>query len=68
LIKKSVHDLREKIIIEQGMQALCKRTPICMDFEKESTKDLTNHGFDKTIATCWVLEGLIMYLKEPAMI
>jgi len=39
-----------------------------MDFEKESTKDLTNHGFDKTIATCWVLEGLIMYLKEPAMI
>ena len=66
--QQSVYDLREKIITEQGMQPFCKRNPISMNFEKESTKDLPNHGFDNTIATCWILEGLIMYLKEPAMV
>merc|ERR1712232_171231 len=35
-----------------------------MDFSKESTKDLPNHGFDKSVPTCWILEGLIMYLKS----
>lgn len=38
-----------------------------MDFGKESTKDLPNHGFDKTVVTGWLLEGLIMYLDEASV-
>jgi len=43
---------------------ICKREVISMDFTKESTKDLPNHGFDKEMPTCWILEGLVMYLKK----
>ena len=35
-----------------------------MDFSKESTKDLPTHGYDSSLPTCWILEGLVMYLKQ----
>lgn len=38
-----------------------------MDFNKESVKDLPKHGVDQSIPTCWILEGLIMYL-EPTVV
>ena len=34
-----------------------------MDFSKESTKDLPTHGFNHALPTCWILEGLVMYLQ-----
>ena len=38
-----------------------------MDFSKETVKDLPSHGVSflggETV-TCWLLEGLIMYLKK----
>lgn len=44
----------------------CKRNIVSMDFKKESTADLPSKGsdFDKSLPTCWILEGLIMYLGE----
>ena len=39
-----------------------------MDFMKESTKDLPNHGYDASLPTCWILEGLVMYMKKPEII
>ena len=43
----------------------CKRSVISMDFKKESVKDLPTKGteFDPAKPTCWILEGLVMYLS-----
>ena len=38
-----------------------------MDFSKESTKDLPNHSYDASLPTCWILEGLVMYLTKDAV-
>lgn len=49
-------------------KALCPRKAISMDFSKESIADLPErHKYPSitTCATCWILEGLIMYLKRP---
>jgi len=35
-----------------------------MDFNKESAKDLPTHGYDSSVPTCWILEGLVMYLQK----
>lgn len=49
-------------------EELCLRKPIAMDFAKESISNLpSKHDYDSTIPTCWILEGLIMYLTRPAV-
>ena len=42
----------------------CKRNIVSMDFKKETIADLPSKGsdFDKEKQTCWILEGLVMYL------
>ena len=30
-------------------------------------KDLPNHGFESSLSTCWILEGLIMYHTESLL-
>ena len=43
----------------------CTRNIVSMDFKKETIADLPSKGsdFDKEQPTCWILEGLIMYLS-----
>jgi methyltransferase (TIGR00027 family) len=48
-------------------ELMCPRKTISLDFSLESLKDLTSHGYDPSTPTCWILEGLIMYLKRPAV-
>ena len=66
---KTVNDKKSKILEDlqaKGllMKPMCERKIISIDFSKESTKDLPKHGFDQEIPTCWILEGLVMYLKK----
>ena len=44
----------------------CKRAIISMDFKKESTADVPSKGsgFNPSEPTCWILEGLVMYLEK----
>lgn len=61
-MKKKIYD---QLTAQKKLPApMCKRDVISMDFSKESTKDLVKHGFNQTIPTCWILEGLVMYLKK----
>ena len=39
-----------------------------MDFLKESTKDMPKHGYDASLPTCWILEGLVNYLTQPEVL
>ena len=38
-----------------------------MDFSKETVKDLPTHGYDKSVPTFWLLEGLVMYLTPEVI-
>ena len=50
------------------LSTICKhRAVVSMDFSKESVKDLPKDkeaGFDPLSPTCWILEGLVMYLTR----
>ena len=62
---KELNDWKTKKLNEVEAKSFCERQVISMDFSKESTKDMPTHGFDPSLPTCWILEGLVMYLKEP---
>ncbi|CAB9502468.1 Putative S-adenosyl-L-methionine-dependent methyltransferase [Seminavis robusta] len=55
-----LNGLDEKELVKPKCTYKC----ISMDFNKESVADLPKHGFDSKIPTCWILEGLIMYLPR----
>lgn len=57
--EKTYAELQEK---GQLNEPFCPRHVVTMNFMKESTKDLPQHGVDQKVKTCWVLEGLVMYL------
>lgn len=59
---EAINTFKTKKLEELGAEAFCPRQVISQDFSKESTKDLPKHGFDASLPTCWILEGLVMYL------
>lgn len=67
---QSVNDSKSKVFEDLKAKGefkdepFCERKVISMDFSKESTKDLPTHGFSQEVPTCWILEGLIMYLTK----
>eukprot|EP00127_Corallochytrium_limacisporum_P002059 Clim_evm47s99 gene=Clim_evmTU47s99 len=44
---------------------LCTRQVINMEFGKERVNDLIKHGYDTSLPTMHILEGLVMYMKKP---
>eukprot|EP00580_Thalassiosira_gravida_P000386 CAMPEP_0201617500 /NCGR_PEP_ID=MMETSP0492-20130828/36526_1 /ASSEMBLY_ACC=CAM_ASM_000837 /TAXON_ID=420259 /ORGANISM="Thalassiosira gravida, Strain GMp14c1" /LENGTH=313 /DNA_ID=CAMNT_0048085783 /DNA_START=64 /DNA_END=1005 /DNA_ORIENTATION=+ len=66
----SVMNYKQKILDslqEKGElpETFCERKVITMDFSKESIAELpSSHGYQSTFPSCWILEGLIMYLKR----
>jgi methyltransferase (TIGR00027 family) len=67
----AVNEYKAKVLEEvkaaSGLpEQVCERLVVSMDFKKESTKDLPTHGV-KMMPTCWVLEGLVMYLDDDSV-
>ena len=60
-----VNNAKAKKLEELNEVPKCSRIVVSMDFSKESIKDLPNHGYQASLPTCWILEGLVMYLKKP---
>mmetsp|Transcript_57587 Transcript_57587/g.128426 ORF Transcript_57587/g.128426 Transcript_57587/m.128426 type:complete len:316 (+) Transcript_57587:71-1018(+) len=64
---KPLCDWKTQLLAKVDAAPLCRRHVISMNFAEESTKDLPTHGVDfsaDTTVTCWLLEGLVMYLKK----
>ena len=59
-----INNYKDKVFSDLNVKPLCERRAISLNFSKESVKDLPNHGFESSLSTCWILEGLIMYLKR----
>jgi len=62
---ETINTFKADKLKEVEEKSLCPRQVITMDFMTETIKDLPNHGYDKSLPTCWILEGLVMYLKKP---
>lgn len=68
----SVHTHREAVLetlarAKQLPLTKCPRRPVAMDFCKESLREQLmqkNNGWNTSIPTCWIVEGLIMYLSR----
>jgi methyltransferase (TIGR00027 family) len=69
----SIMNHKQKILEElkkekgdQVAQPLCQIKAIAMDFSKESITEILplKHDFQRSVPTCWILEGLIMYLQH----
>ena len=65
---KAVSDAKEKVLSKlecagQLSKPLCRRNVVTLDFAKQSVADLPSFGYNQLVATCWILEGLVMYLK-----
>ena len=66
---ESINTFKEKQLAKaENAVPLCPRQVITMDFMKESTKDMPNHGYDQTLPTFWLLEGLIMYMTRETVV
>eukprot|EP00501_MAST-03F_sp_TOSAG23-6_P001935 GSMAST32.ASY1.ANO1.2016.1 assembled CDS len=64
-----VNTPKEKILqeLESLPKLICPRRCISLNFETETIQDLPKYDFNSSIPTCWVLEGLIMYLEKDAV-
>jgi methyltransferase (TIGR00027 family) len=62
-----VNTFKERVFADLNARPLCERRAISLNFSKESVKDLPQHGFDSILPTCWILEGLIMYLAKETI-
>lgn len=63
----AVNEFKNKVFADLGVTPLCERQVISLDFSKESVKDLPRHGFNTELPSCWILEGLIMYLSKETI-
>lgn len=69
---KELNDYKQKVFEEvkakgELPEQVCERNVVSIDFSKESTKDVASHGYDSAVPTCWVLEGLVMYLQVDSV-
>eukprot|EP00587_Corethron_hystrix_P009126 CAMPEP_0113302336 /NCGR_PEP_ID=MMETSP0010_2-20120614/3186_1 /TAXON_ID=216773 ORGANISM="Corethron hystrix, Strain 308" /NCGR_SAMPLE_ID=MMETSP0010_2 /ASSEMBLY_ACC=CAM_ASM_000155 /LENGTH=296 /DNA_ID=CAMNT_0000156099 /DNA_START=16 /DNA_END=906 /DNA_ORIENTATION=- /assembly_acc=CAM_ASM_000155 len=65
-----VNDPKKRVLaeIETLPKLVCGgRRCISMNFATETIHDLPKHGFIASTPTCWLLEGLIMYLEAEAV-
>lgn len=60
---------KNDILAKKGMEPRCKRHTIATDLSHSSwAHELAKHeGFDKSLPSIWILEGLIYYLSPDAV-
>ncbi|MCK6597343.1 MAG: SAM-dependent methyltransferase [Bdellovibrionaceae bacterium] len=63
LDKKEVLEYKQKKLSHIPSQ--CRRLEIAVDLTDDWKSKLLQAGFNRSESTLWMVEGLIMYLKEP---
>jgi methyltransferase (TIGR00027 family) len=55
---------KEGVITQRGLEPRCDRAVIPVDLRDDWPAALEAHGFARTHASAWLLEGLLMYLAQ----
>lgn len=66
---RPINDFKNKVIQDletkdQLTTPFCDRRTVSIDFSQESVTGLLEQGFTAQTPTCWILEGIVMYLSE----
>lgn len=59
-----VLNFKDRVVAETGAIASCKRYVTPVDLRDDWTASLVDAGFDRSLPTAWLAEGLLMYLGE----
>jgi len=65
--RSSVHELKTRLLNQAGLTATCERRAVVADLASSDWLDaLGSQGWTSIAPTCWLAEGLLIYLKpEP---
>jgi methyltransferase (TIGR00027 family) len=61
-----VLEYKESVLSEHGVQATATRREVAIDLRHDWPKALRETGFDASMPTAWLAEGLLMYLPADA--
>lgn len=61
-----VLDFKLRVLREKGATAGCGHTPLPVDLRDDWAGALETAGFDRTLPTAWLAEGLLPYLSPEA--
>lgn len=61
-----VLEYKESVLSEHGVQATATRREVAIDLRHDWPKALREAGFDASVPTAWLAEGLLMYLPAEA--
>ncbi len=59
-----VLEIKERVLNELGAASRCQRTTVPLDLRMDWRSALLAAGFNRSRATAWLVEGLLMYLDE----
>jgi methyltransferase (TIGR00027 family) len=57
-------EFKERVLNELGAAPRCQRTVVPLDLRTDWPSALLAADFDRSMATAWLIEGLLMYLDE----
>lgn len=64
LDQAAVLDFKNAVLGRHGASPDCHRIPLAVDLRFDWSPALRDSGFDASLATMWVAEGLLMYLSR----
>jgi methyltransferase (TIGR00027 family) len=59
-----VHEFKSAVLDQNGAVPTCTRVPVVADIAQNMSESLLQSGFDISVPTVWVAEGLLMYLSH----
>jgi methyltransferase (TIGR00027 family) len=57
---------KQSVLAVEGATARCARTALPADLSGDWSTEMREQGFDPTLATAWLAEGLLVYLDQTA--
>jgi methyltransferase (TIGR00027 family) len=61
-----VLQFKQEVLDRLGDRPMCERVPVACDLRFDWTETLRSNGFDATLPTAWLAEGLLPYLPAEA--
>lgn len=66
LDQPQVLDFKREVLAEHGVQPRAQRREIAVDLRDDWSTALRDNGFDPTLFSAWIAEGLLIYLPAAA--
>ncbi|MFE3056860.1 class I SAM-dependent methyltransferase [Nocardia sp. NPDC059236] len=66
LDRSQVLDFKRDVLADAGVQATAERHEVAVDLRDDWASALRENGFDPSVPTAWLVEGLVIYLTPDA--